>query len=118
MKHEKWPIIRLGLTIVVLNNKHRCNVDIFTTQLTRVAPNRIRPEKLKVKSLAKDASSQSIEQEHDHLDGHEENTVTHQHAQKQFHEHHEQSAKEDLQQLPDSNEEDDEDKPHHLDIFV
>ncbi|NMP31331.1 hypothetical protein HII17_07135 [Thalassotalea sp. M1531] len=94
-------------------------MDIFTTQLTRVAPNRIRPNKLKVKSLAKEARSQSIDQEHDHLDEHEVNTVTHQHAEKQF-SHHKDEDIAEQKQSGSSEEIDDEDteKPRHLDIFV
>lgn len=60
-------------------------MDIFTTQLTRVAPNKIKPDKLKVKGLAKDAKLQSLDEEHEHFDGHEAYIVTQQHAERQFH---------------------------------
>ena len=60
-------------------------MDIFTTQLTRVAPNKIRPDKLKVKGLAKDAKLKSLDAEHEHLDGHEAYIVTQQHVERQFH---------------------------------
>lgn len=94
-------------------------MDIFTTQLTRVAPNRIQPDKLKVKSLSKEAKTQTLDEEHDHLDHHEESTVTHQHAERQFQQHQE-SSQEQNQQLAESDDEEksDDDKPHHLDIFV
>jgi hypothetical protein len=68
-------------------------MDIFTTQLTRVVPVKLKPETLKVKGLTKDAKSSSLNSEHDHLDGHELNTMTQQHAQVLF-----QGEKNDEQQ--------------------
>ena len=62
-------------------------MDIFTTQLTRVVPNRLKPAKLKVKGLAKEARSQNIDQEHDHLDEHDKTTATYQRAHEQFSPH-------------------------------
>ena len=59
-------------------------MDIFTTQLTRVVPVKLKPEKLKVKGLTKDAKPSSLNSEHDHLDEHELNTMTQQHAQALF----------------------------------
>ncbi len=59
-------------------------MDIFTTQLTRVVPVTVKPQKLKVKSLAKDAKSSKLDVEHDHMDGHDLNTVTQQHAQAKY----------------------------------
>lgn len=41
-------------------------MDIFTTQLRRVVPVRIKPEKLKVKALAKDDRVGKIDEEQDH----------------------------------------------------
>jgi hypothetical protein len=38
-------------------------MDIFTTQLTQVAPNKIEPEKLKVKALAKEAKIHPVNDE-------------------------------------------------------
>lgn len=68
-------------------------MDIFTTQLTRVAPNKIKPDKLRVKGLAKDAKLKSLDAEHEHLDGHEGYIVTQQHAEKQFHSNNEEAEK-------------------------
>lgn len=59
-------------------------MDIFTTQLTRVVPARLKPTKLKVKGLAKDAKSRALDEEQDHLDGHERNTITQQYGQAHY----------------------------------
>lgn len=59
-------------------------MDIFTTQLTRVVPVVIKPEKLKVKSLAKDEKLGKLDQKHDQLDEHELTSVTQQSAQAQY----------------------------------
>lgn len=96
-------------------------MDIFTTQLTRVSPNRIRPASQKVKNVAKEADTQALEEEHDHLDHHEESTVTHQHAEQQFHQHNSSHDGEEAIENKESAEKDhdtDDEEPHHLDIFV
>ncbi len=59
-------------------------MDIFTTQLTRVVPARLKPAKLKVKGLVKDAKSRALDEEQDHLDDHERNTITQQYGQAHY----------------------------------
>ncbi len=44
-------------------------MDIFTTQLTKVRQVPIKPDKLRVKSLSKDASASALDEEKDHLTG-------------------------------------------------
>lgn len=44
-------------------------MDIFTTQLTKVRQQPIRPDKLRVKSLTKDAKARPLNEENDHLTG-------------------------------------------------
>lgn len=44
-------------------------MDIFTTQLTKVRQVPIKPNKLRVKSLSKDASASALDEEKDHLTG-------------------------------------------------
>lgn len=46
-------------------------MDIFTTQLTRVVPIPIKPAKLKVKALLKDAASSGLSEDLNHLENHE-----------------------------------------------
>lgn len=46
-------------------------MDIFTTQLTRIVPVPIKPASLKVKALLKDAASNKLSQDPDHLENHE-----------------------------------------------
>ncbi|WP_448214055.1 hypothetical protein [Colwellia sp. MEBiC06753] len=106
-------------------------MDIFTTQLTRVAPNKIKADKLRVKRLSKDASTQSIDDEHDHMDEHERYTVTQQHGQKKYSQQQASSSEapdeeviEDIDnelqtdQHKNKIEKDEDNKIQHLDIFV
>ena len=44
-------------------------MDIFTTQLSNVRQTPIKPNKLRVKSLQKDAKARSLNEEKDHLSG-------------------------------------------------
>lgn len=46
-------------------------MDIFTTQLTRVVPVPIKPAKLKVKALLKDAGAGKLKEDLDHLENHD-----------------------------------------------
>ena len=46
-------------------------MDIFTTQLTRVQPQPIKPRSLKVRALSKDAASPKLKEDHDHLENHD-----------------------------------------------
>ncbi|REL35187.1 hypothetical protein [Thalassotalea euphylliae] len=59
-------------------------MDIFTTQLAKLAPNRLQPKKLKVNRLTKQSPSKNIDEEHEHLDAHDTTTTTYQHAKQQF----------------------------------
>ncbi|MFD2166408.1 hypothetical protein ACFSJY_09015 [Thalassotalea euphylliae] len=99
-------------------------MDIFTTQLTRVVPNKVEPSKLKVKNVTKESSLKAMDEEHEHLDEHEKNTVTHQHAEKQYQQHNapdstkEEDIEEQLEQVNRSMEGEEEIPKKHLDIFV
>lgn len=46
-------------------------MDIFTTQLTRVVPVKIKTEQLKVKGLVKDAAASKLSDDPDHLENHD-----------------------------------------------
>lgn len=46
-------------------------MDIFTTYLTKVQRTPIKPAKLKVKALVKDASSSALTDDTDHLENHD-----------------------------------------------
>ncbi|MDO6447092.1 hypothetical protein Q4493_15075 [Colwellia sp. 1_MG-2023] len=46
-------------------------MDIFTTVLTKVRPTPIKPEKLRVKALKKDAETQKLKEDHDHVENHD-----------------------------------------------
>ena len=94
-------------------------MDIFTTQLTRVVPVKIKPEKLKVKGLAKDAKSRKLDQSIDQNDGHEQHSVSQQYAQDYY--QHCAENKEEAESVEDkktAKNDDSDDPPHHLDIFV
>lgn len=47
-------------------------MDIFTTVLTRVVPVPIKPERLRVKALAKEPSTNELTDDLDHLENHEQ----------------------------------------------
>ena len=113
-------------------------MDIFTTQLTRVAPNRLKPEKLRVKGMLKESAAPSLDEEHDHIDEHEQTTLTEQHARQQYKGDDDvtyEALKEDKNEGLDrgsiegnnkqhrstetnAKNEDDDEPTHHLDIFV
>lgn len=103
-------------------------MDIFTTQLTRVVPVTIKPEKLKVKALVKEANIREFEEELDHLDGHEQTVEKPKYKHKDSDQ---QSAKDNKETeldnvIPDASSEssirqdkgDDDEEVHHLDIYV
>ena len=46
-------------------------MDIFTTQLTRVVQEPIKPANIKVKALLKDAANAKLKEDPDHLENHE-----------------------------------------------
>jgi len=47
-------------------------MDIFTTVLTRVVPVPIKPERLRVKALSKEPSTNELTDDIDHLENHEQ----------------------------------------------
>ena len=59
-------------------------MDIFITQLARVAPNRLQPKKLKVNRLSKESAAKNIDSEQEHLTEHDTDAATFQHAKQQF----------------------------------
>ncbi|WP_286235226.1 hypothetical protein [Thalassotalea sediminis] len=60
-------------------------MDIFTTALTRVRTTPIKPDKLRVKSLSKQAATKALSDDLDHLEDHELYFVkdAHSHAEQQ-----------------------------------
>ena len=95
-------------------------MDIFTTQLTRVAPNQAKPSKQRVKAAAKDAQTRSLDEEADHLrDDVEDNVLLieqEQKRQKQAKQSAEPKEEQSSKQASDSD--DDDHSGHHLDIYV
>ncbi|MDT0602452.1 hypothetical protein [Thalassotalea castellviae] len=122
-------------------------MDIFTTVLAKVRPNPIKPEKLRVKALDKDAETQKLKEDHDHLENHDLYFIQgkKQHNSKQDNRQAKQSTKEstthvhsdnadindeniipsesvitDKQEIlhPNKPHDDDEEDIKHLDIFI
>ena len=93
-------------------------MDIFTTQLTRVVPVKIKTEQLKVKALVKDAAASKLSDDTDHLENHDY----------YFHDSRQQNAQEKLTEQQEKAQEQredvsskenlDEDGKPHLDIYV
>jgi hypothetical protein len=46
-------------------------MDIFTTALTKIRPNPIKPEKLRVKALNKEPETHELTEDFDHLENHD-----------------------------------------------
>lgn len=90
-------------------------MDIFTTQLTKVQPVPIKPEKLKVKALVKEAASAKLTDDIDHLENHE--SYLHFAVYGRDGKKHEDKEHQG-QQHGDTADDDDEQPPEHLDIFV
>lgn len=109
-------------------------MDIFTTQLTKVRQVPIKPDKLRVKSLSKDASASALDEEKDHLTGetqspdlhplahlHEDEEDLEYTKQEIFQAKKKRGSDEDQtkhQKTADANNDDDEDNDDHIDIFV
>lgn len=108
-------------------------MDIFTTQLTRVVPVTIKPEKLKVKALVKDARVRAFEENEDHYDGSEQITINPKKESEARHQSTEEKVPdtetikkitEEIEKGGDSHtvnnqeNDDNDDDIHHLDIFV
>lgn len=96
-------------------------MDIFTTQLTRVAPNQAKPTKQRVKAAAKDAQTRSLDEEADHLREDVEDNVLlieqEQKRQQKAKQHSGAAANEEVE-LETKKPDDDKDGNHHLDIYV
>jgi hypothetical protein len=102
-------------------------MDIFTTQLTRVVAVPIKPVSLKVKALAKDAATDKLTDDLDHLENHD------QYFEKQDDEQH-QTSEHECKYSHDDNDityekekravdtttirNEDDDDVHHLDLFI
>ncbi|MGJ8692180.1 MAG: hypothetical protein ACSHW0_06830 [Thalassotalea sp.] len=117
-------------------------MDIFTTQLTKVRQVPIKPDKLRVKSLKKDAGARALDEEKDHLLGETQSPDLHPLAHLHEDEEDLEYTKQDIfqakqkQQLlkenaaaieksaaqktksADQEDDDDEDHDEHIDIFV
>lgn len=91
-------------------------MDIFTTQLAKVVPASIKPEKLRVKGLAKDAKTRQLDGEKDHLDEHERNTVTQQHAEQKYSQAQQAESEDDFHQ--NHIDKDKDGHIEHLDIYI
>lgn len=86
-------------------------MDIFTTQLTKVAPNRIRPEKLRVKAIAKDARIHKLKDDVKELESEEtwgKNTK----------ENNESNQQNEAHDEVDERSNDDDEGDQHLDLYV
>jgi len=91
-------------------------MDIFTTQLARLVPVRIKPEKLKVKALAKDGGVGKLSEEHDpHLKD-EVDVYIQSHQSEQSSSEVEEQSHQSQQQV--ELEEGDKPKTSRLDLFV
>lgn len=110
-------------------------MDIFTTQLTKVRQVPIKPDKLRVKSLSKDASASALDEEKDHLTGETQSPDLHPLVHIYEDEEELEYTKQDIFQhkvkqagaddkhktSPDDAkkvEDDDDDQEDHIDIFV
>ena len=112
-------------------------MDIFTTQLTKVRQVPIKPDKLRVKSLSKDASASALDEEKDHLTGETQSPDLHPLAHPHEDEEDLEYTKQEIFQVKkkqldagrdedqtkqektaDANNDDDEDHNDHIDIFV
>ncbi|QOL24631.1 hypothetical protein LP316_09765 [Thalassotalea sp. LPB0316] len=92
-------------------------MDIFTTQLRRVVPVRIKPEKLKVKALAKDSKVGKLSEEQDHSLKDEVDVYIHAEHQQAQEQSQEQSATTETIE-PTKDDDDESHKGTKLDIFV
>jgi hypothetical protein len=107
-------------------------MDIFTTQLTRVVPVRIIPEKLEVKALVKDnainpltGKKKQITADEFHVaEKKQQNKQAKQQAQEQAEQQQEPEQDEDLlygadgELIDDDKDEQQDQQDHHLDLFV
>ena len=94
-------------------------MDIFTTQLTRVVPVKIRTEQLKVKALVKDAAASKLSDDPDHLENHDyyfdtDSRISDGAQEKSDND----SSTAQLQNDKIATEQEDQDEPPHLDIYV
>lgn len=90
-------------------------MDIFTTQLTKVQPVPIKPEKWKVKALVKETASPKLTDDIDHLENHE----NYMHFAVYGRDGKKHEDREHQGQQQQSLEDNDEQPPsEHLDIFV
>jgi len=86
-------------------------MDIFTTQLTKVAPNQIRPEKLRVKAIAKDARIHKLKDDVKELESEET-------WGKNTQENNEPNQQSEAHDEVDERSDEDDDDNHHLDLYV
>ncbi|MFT5757316.1 MAG: hypothetical protein ACI9LM_002045 [Alteromonadaceae bacterium] len=104
-------------------------MDIFTTQLTRVVPVPIKPASLKVKALTKNAATDKLTDDIDHLENHEQyfkkkddgQQETSEHQGKHCHDVNEDGALHKVERFTDhtkTKKQDDDDDVHHLDLFI
>jgi hypothetical protein len=102
-------------------------MDIFTTQLTRVVAVPIKPVSLKVKALAKDAATDKLTDDLDHLENHDQYFEKEDNEKHQTSEHECKKSRDDndvvyekekrvVNTSPIRNEDDDD--VHHFDLFI
>ena len=89
-------------------------MDIFTTQLTRVVPVPIKPTKLKVKALVKEAATRALDETLDEIEPHESYVSPEKQAAKKKVVYSKNTKEESKQEQ----EKETKDNPPHLDIFV
>ncbi|MDO6427860.1 hypothetical protein Q4489_12600 [Thalassotalea sp. 1_MG-2023] len=118
-------------------------MDIFTTALTKVRPTPIKPDKLRVKSLSKQAATKALSDDVDHVEDHHLYFVKDSQSDQKSAHSNVQAPEADQEQTPpqyvvdevvepeilhkqdvlhpkpsqDKNDKDDDEKPH-LDIYV
>ena len=97
-------------------------LDIFTTQLTRVVPSKLKPESLKVKALIKEPATNELTDDPDHLENHEYYFEKEEHDNEQASEHPTYERRELIKSESEADEEQDSQKNNepnpHLDIYV
>jgi len=100
-------------------------MDIFTTQLTRVVAVPIKPASLKVKALTKDAATDKLTDDIDHIENHDQYFKKQDEEQQQASEHKHSTddndvvyEKEKLVVNSNTRKNDDDDDAHQLDLFI
>ena len=96
-------------------------MDIFTTQLTKIIQTPIKPNRLIVKGLNKDAKTRMLDEEKDHILGETQSPDLHinnyDNKQEKAEQNHAEKPLTHEHDAEKNNDDDDENKPH-IDIFI